>query len=178
MSCCSKIGDILRQIVDALGPILTIALLCVAAYFLIFAAPEALTALSGFTWLPTSLTTLSLQASTWGYLALGAAVVLDPATAAEIVGSVASGVGTIAGTVVTSVVGGVVSGLFGTSTSNLLLIGLAGYLLYAYFTREKSAAELEAEAIANAEATTKRQTLLTADASRDQSDQLALQGAV
>lgn len=135
MSCCSKIGDILRKVLDSLGPIISIALLCVAAYFLIFAGPGAIAALEGFTFLPASLTTLTLQASTWGYLALGAAVIIDPAFVAETAGTIAKSVGNIAGAVVSGLTGGLVSGLFGGDSFLPALV--AGGLIWFFFFRKK-----------------------------------------
>lgn len=123
---------------DALGPILQIVLLCVAAYFLWFAPQVVTAALSGFTWLPAAISTATFSAATWGYLALGAAVLIDPEGFGEIAGGVAETVGEVAGSVIAGAAGGVATGLFGTSWTTIFFGAIGAYLLYGYLTRDKS----------------------------------------
>lgn len=132
MSCCSKIGDIIKKVINALKPILVVALLCVAAYFLILSPPGALALFEGFTFLPAFVTSLSLQASTWGYLALGAAVMVDPNAVGEIAGNAAEAVGEVAGTVIAGVAGGVASGLFDGS-NGWFFAAIGAFLVYKLF---------------------------------------------
>lgn len=132
MSCCSKLGDIIKKVINALKPILVVALLCVAAYFLILAPAGSVALFEGFTFLPTFATSLSLQASTWGYLALGAAVMVDPNAVGEIAGNAAEAVGKVAGTVAAGVAGGVATGLFGGS-NGWFFAAIGAFLLYKLF---------------------------------------------
>lgn len=132
MSCCSKLGDIIKKVINALKPILVVALLCVAAYFLILAPAGSVALFQGYTFLPTFVTSLSLQASTWGYLALGAAVMVDPSAVGEIAGNAAEAVGKVAGTVVAAAAGGVASGLFGGS-NGWFFAAIGAFLVYKLF---------------------------------------------
>lgn len=144
MSCCSKLGNIIKKVINALKPILVVALLCVAAYFLILAPAGAVALFEGFTFLPTFVTSLSLQASTWGYLALGAAVMVDPAAVGEIAGNAAKAVGEVAGTVVSAAAGGVAASLFGGS-SGWVFAAVGAFLFYKFFLASDDDDEREAE---------------------------------
>lgn len=137
MGCCSQITDMLKSILSALGPIIAIALVCFAVYFIFLAGPGVLTALAEFTWLPASLTGLTLEAATWGYLALGAAVIISPETVTAIAGTAAKVVGKVAGAVVAGVAGGLVAGATGMSFTSLALWGIGGYLLFTLLTKDK-----------------------------------------
>lgn len=109
---CKGISSILKSIVNALKPILTIALLAAAAYFL-FIAPAGATlagTFSGISWMPAVIAESALSVTTAGYIALGAAVVLNPEGVAQVTSSVAEGVGSIAGAVLSGVATGLVQG--------------------------------------------------------------------
>lgn len=135
MSCCSKISEILAKVMKALGPILTIALVAFAA-FCAFAGPWFIPALEGFLgFLPSAM--IGLQATTWAYMALGAAVLVDSFTGGEVLGSIANGIGKVAGKVIAGVVGGVGVGIFGTGGfSTLFLYGSLGLLAYFLLTSD------------------------------------------
>lgn len=129
MACCGKIGEILEKIIDAIAPILAIALVLAAAYVLVFAAPGVtLGAFTGFTWLPVSIAGLS--ASTAAYVALGMAVMLDPDGAASLVGNAAGKMGEVAGKITAAAFGGVASGLTSGGVGAFLLYGGLAYLAY------------------------------------------------
>lgn len=131
MSCCGKLGEALKKIFNALKPLLAVALLCVSAYFL-FLAPAGATVGSvfgGLSWMPTAIATSAVSASTAGYLALGAAVLVDSEGVSQLAGSVASTVGKVAGTVVAAAAGGLASGLFGGNAALWIIGGLALYFL-------------------------------------------------
>lgn len=131
MSCCGKLGEALKKIFNALKPLLAVALLCVSAYFL-FLAPAGATVGSvfgGLSWMPTAITTSAISASTAGYLALGAAVLVDSEGVSQLAGTVASSVGKVAGTVVAAAAGGLVSGLSGGNALLWIIGGLALYFL-------------------------------------------------
>lgn len=145
MSCCNKLSDIIKKVISALKPILVVALLCVAAYFLILAPAGAVALFEGFTFLPAFVTSVSLKASTWGYLALGAAVMVDPAAVGEVAGNVAESVGQIAGTVISAAAGGVASSLFGGSSS-WILAAAGAFLFYKFFLASDDDEKREAEA--------------------------------
>lgn len=109
---CKGISSILKSIVNALKPILTIALLAAAAYFL-FIAPVGATlgsTFAGVSWMPAVIAESALSVATAGYLALGAAVVLNPEGVAEVASSVANGVGSVAGSILSGVTKGLVKG--------------------------------------------------------------------
>lgn len=137
MSCCNKITDILKGILKAIGPILTIALLAFAAYMIIFEGPLFMSALQGFVGiLPEAI--LGLEAATYGYIALGAAVIVDASTGGEMIGSIVTGVAKVAGKIIAGVAGGVATGLFGPGgLSNLLLYGSLGLLAYWFIVKRK-----------------------------------------
>lgn len=127
MSCCGKIGDVLSSVLNAIKPLLTVALLCFAAYALLWVAPGATIAwLEGISWLPAAIT--GATASTLGYIALGATLLLDPEAVVDIAKGIASTVGKVAGAVVAGVTTGLLSGL-----SSSTLLGYAALALAAYF---------------------------------------------
>lgn len=131
---CSGISSILKSIVNALKPILTIALLAAAAYFL-FIAPAGATlasTFSGISWMPAVIAESSISVVTAGYLALGAAVVLNPEGVAQVVSSVANSVGTVAGSVISGVATGLISG------SNIGTWALYGALAWFFLFRKDS----------------------------------------
>lgn len=130
MSCCSSITDVLKNIIKAIAPIVAIALVCFAVYAIFLAGPGALALLQGVTWLPAGL--VAMEASTVGYLALGAALLVSPETVTEIATTVAKTVGSVAGTVLAGVTGGLVSGLFG-GASGTTILGYAALAALAYY---------------------------------------------
>lgn len=136
MSCCSKLKEIVKKILKAIKPLLTIALLAAAAYFLFFAPAGMLTPLSGVSWLPAWAKTASASATTWGVAALGAALVINPDGVSDIMSNAANAVGTVAGKVAgglaAGVVGGVTASVFGMSPT--ALIALAGLLYFFVFS--------------------------------------------
>lgn len=117
----------MKSILDAIKPILTIALLCFAAYALILAGPGVLPFLKGIAWLPA--TVAGASATTLGYIALGAAIILDPDGVADVAGGVADTIGTVAGAVVSGAVGGLLTGVTGGSS----LLGWAALAAAAWF---------------------------------------------
>lgn len=142
MACCGKIGEILKKVVSALKPILQVLLLAVAAYVLIFDGGATLMAyLKTISWLPAVLTGLS--ATTLGYLALGMAVLVDPAQAGEWVGDAASAVGEIAGDVIGAAAGGLASGLV---SSPLGMLALAAGVYFLFFSGDRKAKDSPAKA--------------------------------
>lgn len=147
MACCSKIGEFLKKIVNALRPLLAVVLLCTAAYFAFFTGPGMIAALEGFTFLPAFITAATAPASVWAFAALGAALLIDGETVGEIAGSVASTVGEIAGDVASSVATGVLGGLFGGSTSVTTWLALAAL---AYFFIFSDGAKNNRQSVSNA----------------------------
>lgn len=112
MSCCGKIGAVLKKILSKLKPILTVLLLAFAAYMLFFVAPGTMVTLfEGFSWLPAWATTATATASVWGYAALGLALVINPEGVSEVAGSIAGTIGSVAGSVISGAVGGAAAGL-------------------------------------------------------------------
>lgn len=136
MSCCSKLASIVKKLVGALRKVLVIVLLVAAVYFTWFAAPGMLTPLSGLSWLPAGITTLSASGTVWGVAALGAALIVDSEAVADVVGGAANAVGTTAGRVVTGVAGGLVAGVTGSALgmSPLTLLAVAGLLYFFVFS--------------------------------------------
>lgn len=131
---CKGISSILKSIVNALKPILTIALLAAAAYF-IFIAPAGATlgsTFAGISWMPAVIAESTLSVATAGYLALGAAVVLDPEGVAAVTSSVANNVGSVAGSILSGVTAGLVSG------SNIGAWVLYGALAWFFLFRKDS----------------------------------------
>lgn len=131
MSCCGKLGEALKKIFDALKPLLAVALLCVSAYFL-FLAPAGATVGSvfgGLSWMPSVITTSTVSATTAGYLALGAAVIVDADGVSELAASAANTVGNIAGNVVAAAAAGASAALFGGNAWLWALGALALYFL-------------------------------------------------
>lgn len=142
MSCCGKLGAALKKIFNALRPLLAVALLCVAAYFL-FLAPVGATVGSVFgsiSWMPAAISGSAMAATTAGYLALGAAVLVDAEGIGEVVGGAVGTVARTAGAVVAAAAGGALSGLFG---GNFLPLALGAFALYLFFTRKKDKDENE-----------------------------------
>lgn len=142
MSCCGKLGAALKKIFNALRPLLAVALLCVAAYFL-FLAPVGATVGSVFgsiSWMPLAVSGSAMTATTAGYIALGAAVLVDAEGIGEIVGSAVGTVANTAGAVIAAAAGGAASGLFG---GNFLPFALGAFALYLFFTRKKDEDESE-----------------------------------
>lgn len=136
MSCCGKLGAALKKIFNALRPLLAVALLCVAAYFL-FLAPAGATVGSVFgsvPWMPLAVSGSAMTATTAGYVALGAAVLVDAEGIGGIVGDAAGAVARTAGAVVAAAIGGAASGLFG---GDFLPLALGAFVLYLFFTRKK-----------------------------------------
>lgn len=129
--------DVLKKVLKALGPILTIALLAFAAYMLIFGGPLFMTAIQGFAGILPEVI-VGMEAATWGYIALGAAVVIDLATGGEMIGSIVEGVGKVAGKIIAGAAAGLGVGLFGDGGFGKVAVyaGL-GFLLYLFLTREK-----------------------------------------
>lgn len=131
---CKGISSILKSIVNALKPILTIALLAAAAYFL-FIAPVGATlgsTFAGISWMPAVIAESALSVATAGYLALGAAVVLNPEGVAQVASSVANGVGAVASSIVSGVLKGFASG------SNIGSWALYGALAWFFLFRKDS----------------------------------------
>lgn len=140
MSCCGKLGEALKKIFNALKPLLAVALLCVSAYFL-FLAPAGATVGSvfgGLSWMPSVITTSTISATTAGYLALGAAVIVDADGVSKLAGSVANKVGRIAGKVVAAAAAGAGAGLFGGNAWIWALGALALYFLMTGDDEEES----------------------------------------
>lgn len=142
MSCCSSITDVLKSIIKSIAPIVSIALMAFAVYAIFLAGPGVLACLQGISWLPTGI--LTMQASTLGYLALGASLIISPETVTGIANTVATAIGSVAGTVVAGVTGGLASGLLGSGDSSIL--GYAALAAVAYFllTRKRDTEESEA----------------------------------
>lgn len=138
MSCCSKIADILKKVLSALGPILAIALVCLAAYFFIWAGPGFITAMEGYLSLPSFL--VGLEPTTWGYIALGMAVVASPETITQVATSAGKFVGKVVSNVAGAILAGVAGGASGFFSGGLgqgiLFAGLA-YLGYKFFIAER-----------------------------------------
>lgn len=137
MSCCGKIAAVLKKVLDALGPILAVALVCFAAYLLVFATPGFIVAMEGFVSLPAFLT--GLEATTWAYIALGTAVIISPETVTEIASEagqfVGKAVSNIAGAVVAGAAGGV-TGFFSDGLGQGLLYAGLAYLAYVFFFKD------------------------------------------
>lgn len=127
MSCCSKIGEILKSIVKALKPILAVALLAFAAYAIWVVGPAALGSVPALSWMPAAV--LGMSGTTAGYIALGAALIVDGDTIASIGGELAEGVGEVAG----AVIGGIGAGLVSSVTSSSLFPWLIGGAILWYF---------------------------------------------
>ena len=127
MSCCSKIGEILKSIVKALAPILAVALLAFAVYAIWVVGPAVLGSVPALSWMPTAL--LGMSGTTAGYIALGAALLVDGDTIADIGGEIGEGIGGVAGAVIGGIGGGLVSGF----TSSSLLPWLIGGVIFWYF---------------------------------------------
>lgn len=141
MSCCAKILDVLKEVLSSLGPILAIALICFAAYLLVFASPGFVAAMEGFISLPAFLT--GLEASTWAYIAAGAAVVVSPETVTDMASGVGHAVGkvvsNVAGAIIAGAVGGA-SGFFSGGLGQGLLWAGAAYLAYVFLVKDKDEA--------------------------------------
>lgn len=132
MSCCSGLANVLKKVFNALKPLLTVALLCAAAYFL-FLAPATATlgsTLGSLSWMPTVIAESTLAASTVGYIALGAAVLVDPEGIGELAGSAAQTIGKVAGSVVAGLAGGVAGGLFGGNFLGFAALGALAWFLF------------------------------------------------
>jgi hypothetical protein len=127
MSCCSKIGEILKSIVKALAPILAVALLAFAVYAIWVVGPATLGSVSALSWMPTAV--FGMSGTTAGYIALGAALIVDGDTIADIGGEIAEGVGEVAG----AVIGGIGGGLVSSVTSSSLFPWLVGGAILWYF---------------------------------------------
>jgi hypothetical protein len=127
MSCCSKIGEILKSIVKALKPILAVALLAFAVYAIWVVGPAALKSVAALSWMPTAV--LGMSGTTAGYLALGAALLVDGDAVADIGGELAEGVGEVAG----AVIGGIGAGVASSITSSSLFPWLVGGAILWYF---------------------------------------------
>lgn len=122
---CGKIGELLKKVVNALGPILAIALLAFAAYAIWVVGPAALSSVGWLSWMPASV--LAISGTTAGYIALGASLLLDSDAVGEVVGTIVGNAGEVAGRVITGLVGGVVSGLTGGSFLTYALLGFAAW---------------------------------------------------
>lgn len=133
MSCCSSITDVLKKVLSAIAPIVAIALVCFAVYALFIAGPGVLGALQGLSWMPAGLA--AMEATTLGYIALGAALIISPETVTEIATSIATTVGKVAGTIATAALGGLAGGLFDVSSPWGLAL-LAGAFYY-FVLRDK-----------------------------------------
>lgn len=144
MSCCDSIIDTLKSVLSAIAPIVAIALMAFAVYAIFLAGPGAFSFLAELAWVPAGVA--AMEASTLGYIALGAALIVSPETVTDIATSVAETVGSVAGTVVTGIAGGLVGGLFGGSGSIIGYAALAA-LGYYFFFRKKSPEEEERAAL-------------------------------
>lgn len=131
MSCCSKIGEILKSIVKALAPILAVALIAFAVYAIWVVGPAALGSVPALSWMPTAI--LGLSGTTAGYIALGAALLVDSDTVADIGGAIAGGVGQVAGAVIAGVGGGLVSSV---TSSDLFPWLVGGAILWFFWLRD------------------------------------------
>lgn len=132
MSCCSKIGEVLKSLVKALKPILAVALVAFAAYAIWVVGPAALSTVPTLSWMPTTI--LGMSGTTAGYIALGAALIVDGDTIANIGGELAEGVGEVAG----AVIGGIGAGVVSSATSSpffSLLVG--GAIVWFFWTRRE-----------------------------------------
>lgn len=127
MSCCSKIKDILKSIVKALAPILAVALLAFAVYAIWVIGPAALSSVSALSWMPS--TVLAMSGTTAGYIALGASLIVDSDTIADIGGEIGEGIGDVVG----EVIGGIGGGLVSTFTSSSVFPWLVGAAILWYF---------------------------------------------
>lgn len=127
MDCCGKLGDIISGIIEAIRPLLAIALVALAIYFMWFASAEFMAYFANITWLPAMITTLG--STELAVVAFGAALLVDSSTVAAIAQKAASTVGKVVGSVIGAVAGGVTTGLFGPNAVYWLLGGLALYLL-------------------------------------------------
>lgn len=134
MSCCAKLGEIVKKLLNVVKKVLAIVLIAVAVYFFWFAGPEVIAALASFEFLPAVMTTFTASPFVWGTAALGAALLLDGPGIAKIAGKAATSVGKVVGTTVggltSGIVGGVSASLFGMTPGALLLLGLAAYWLF------------------------------------------------
>lgn len=122
---CGKIGELLKKVVNALGPILAIALLAFAAYAIWIVGPAALSSVGWLSWMPASV--LAISGTTAGYIALGASLLLDSDAVGEVVGDIAEGVGEVAGNVIAGLGGGIASGLAGGNFLTYALLGFAAW---------------------------------------------------
>lgn len=172
MSCCGKLGEALKKIFNALKPLLAVALLCASAYFL-FLAPAGATVGSvfgGLSWMPSVITTSAMSATTAGYLALGAAVIVDADGVAELASSAAKTVGNIAGKVVAAAAAGASAGLFGGNAWLWALGALAVYFLVAGDSDEEDTSKDSAVPRADAPpARAEQETSLSLFSDRDSS---------
>lgn len=122
---CGKIGELLKKVVNALGPILAIALLAFAAYAIWIVGPAALSSVGWLSWMPASV--LAISGTTAGYIALGASLLLDSDAVGEVVGTIAKKAGEVAGSVAAGLAGGVVSGLTGGDFLTYAVLGFAAW---------------------------------------------------
>lgn len=127
MSCCSKIGEVLKSLVKALKPILAVALVAFAAYAVWVVGPATLGSVPALSWMPATI--LGMSGTTAGYIALGAALIVDGDTIANIGGELAEGVGEVAG----AVIGGIGAGLVSSVTSSSFLPLLIGGAIFWFF---------------------------------------------
>lgn len=131
---CGKIGELLKKVVNALGPILAIALLAFAAYAIWIVGPAALSSVGWLSWMPASV--LAISGTTAGYIALGASLLLDSDAVGEVVGGIADGLGEVAGNVITGLTGGLLAGLTGGNFLTYALLGFAAWWLFFRDNRE------------------------------------------
>lgn len=142
MDCCGKIGDILKSIMNAIRPLLAIALICVAAYFMWWAPTGAWAAFAAnITWMPAFL--VGASNTTLAIVAFGAALVVDSDTVVALAASGARAVGNVIGSVIGAVATGLTGGLFGKDGLAFLVGGLALYWFLTSDSEKKQASEAE-----------------------------------
>lgn len=137
MSCCRKIGEVLKSIVKALKPILAVALVAFAAYAVWVVGPATLGSVPALSWMPSAI--LGMSGTTAGYIALGAALIVDGDTIANIGGELAEGVGEVAG----AVIGGIGAGAVSSITSSSLFPWLVGGAIVWFLLKKRKEKEKE-----------------------------------
>lgn len=128
MSCCGKIGQVLKKLSKALKKVLVVVLVAFAAWAIFLAAPGTMLPLAKFTWLPAWASGITLSAATWGYIALGAAILIDSSTVTELAGKIGQTIGKAASAVAAGVAGAA-GGFFSGSG----LVGIAVVVGFWYF---------------------------------------------
>lgn len=149
--------DFLKDLWNALRPILAICALVLAIYFTFGGAAISL----GFG--------VSIGGTAGAILAGGAAILLDSDTVVGVVSDIMDGVGEIASDVVSTTIDAVAGGLGGSSfissLGTALLIGGAAYLGYQYYSSKK-----EEDAVSSASQDSSNLAFLDSDQEDEEED--------